>query len=382
MARKPKADAEGSGASAPDAAESDVMAVVEATDPAQGTVLAESAVAEPPRDDAPRAEPPAAPPRRRSGAGAFFGTVLGGALMFAAGFGLARFQPDLLPVAATGPDLQAALAAQGDEIAALKAALANPPVAAPDPALADRLAALEERVQTTPADLEARLAALESRPAATGGADPAALEALRAEIAALKSGGAATVQANDLAAAAEARLAEVQAAAEALRAETEAATAATRRAAALTRVSAALESGAPFAAALADLDGDVPPVLAGAAEAGLPTLGSLQESFPAAARQALDAAIHADMGASWTERVGNFLRVQTGARSLEPREGGDPDAILSRAEAAVATGDLTAALTEIAALPEAAQAAMSDWTAAAATRLQAAEAIAALAAQG
>jgi hypothetical protein len=385
MARKPKAaDAEGTGPlPVSDDADRDLMAMVEATDPEQtapaNPVMAGPAAAEP----APSRDSPPSPPRR-SGAGAFLGTVLGGALMFAAGFGLARIQPDLLPFVAAGPDLSATVAAQGQEIAALTAALASPPAAAPDPALADRLAALEERLKAAPpaADLEARLEALESRPAPAGGADPAAIEALRAEIAALKAGGPASAQANDLAAVAEARLAEVQAAAAALRAETEAATAATRRAAALTRVSAALESGAPFAAALADLGGDVPPVLAQAADGGLPTLATLREGFPEAARLALDAAIQADMGASWTERVGNFLKVQTGARSLTPREGDDPDAILSRAEAAVATGDLPAALGEIAALPAPAQAAMADWTAAATARVQAAEAIAALAAQG
>lgn len=385
MARKPKAEVEANGPRPEgEDVDRDLMAVVEATDPQHEPHAAPVAPEPVAAGPAPVREPAdqhiAAP--RRSGAGAFLGTVLGGALVFAAGFGLARFQPDLLPVGSAA-DLSVTVQAQGAEIAALKEALANAPAAAPDPALADRLAALEERVQSAPAtDLEARLAALEARPAATGGADPAALDALRAEVEALKAGGPAAAQANDLAAAAEARLAEVQAAADALRAETEAATAATRRAAALTRLSAALESGAPFAAALAELGGDVPPVLADAAQSGLPSLAALQDRFPEAARLALDAAIHADMGASWTERVGNFLKVQTGARSLTPREGDDPDAILSRAEAAVAAGDLPAALAEIAALPAPAQEAMADWTAAATARVQAADAIAALAAQG
>ena len=82
-------------------------------------------------------------------------------------------------------------------------------------------------------------------------------------------------------------------------------------------------------------------------------------AFPTAARAGLEAALRADMGSSWTERATNFLRAQTGARSLDPREGDDPDAILSRAEAAVSAGDLATALTEIAALPEPAQTAMA-----------------------
>jgi len=60
-----------------------------------------------------------------------------------------------------------------------------------------------------------------------------------------------------------------------------------------------------------------------------------------------------------------------GARSVAPREGDDPDAVLSRAEAAVRSGDLDTALTEIAALPDVAQSAIADWQANAETRLEA-----------
>jgi hypothetical protein len=75
-----------------------------------------------------------------------------------------------------------------------------------------------------------------------------------------------------------------------------------------------------------------------------------------------------------------FLRVQTGARSLQPREGTDPDAVLSRAEAAVKGGDVAASLTELAGLPAQGQAAMADWSARAKVYLAAHEALAGLAA--
>lgn len=386
MARKPKAEADTPETRPePEAIESDVMAVVEATEPLQKASDAETtATAEPVevRDQSPATASSGPAERRGSGAGAFFGMVLGGALVFAAGFGVARYMPDVLPALGTAAPVDTT--AIDARLADIEGRLAAMP--APDTTLADRVAALESAPQADTAALEQRLADLESRVAQAGGSgggvDPAALDALRAEVAALKSGGPAEAQADALATEAEARLAEVRDTAEALRAETEAAVAATRRAAALTRLSAALESGAPYGPALDDLGGDIPPVLADAAQSGLPTLASLQDSFPQAARQALDAAIQADMGAGWTERVGNFLRVQTGARSLEPREGDDPDAILSRAEAAVNAGDLPAALSEIAALPAPAQEAMADWTAAATARVQAAEAIATLAAQG
>jgi hypothetical protein len=59
------------------------------------------------------------------------------------------------------------------------------------------------------------------------------------------------------------------------------------------------------------------------------------------------------------------------ARSVIPREGDDPDAVLSRAEAAVKGGDIDVALTELEALPEVAQEAMADWTAKARLRAEA-----------
>ena len=94
----------------------------------------------------------------------------------------------------------------------------------------------------------------------------------------------------------------------------------------------------------------------------------------------LDAALRANMGASWAERATSFLRTQTGARSLEPREGNAPDAILSRAEAALASGDLVVTLAEITTLPAEAQPALAEWRVIAETRLAAALAVADLAA--
>ena len=65
---------------------------------------------------------------------------------------------------------------------------------------------------------------------------------------------------------------------------------------------------------------------------------------------------------------------------LAPRAGSDPDAILSRADAAVNAGDIKGALAEIAALPQSGQAAMAGWTAAAQAWVEANAALAALAA--
>jgi hypothetical protein len=157
--------------------------------------------------------------------------------------------------------------------------------------------------------------------------------------------------------------------AEATRAAAEAAAAAAAREAAQTSILAALDSGEPYADFLTGLD--VPPALSGPAADGVPTLTELVDSYPEAARAALDSSIRANVDGTALDRFTAFLRVQTGARSLEPREGDDPDAILSRAEAAVRAGDLAQALTEISALPEEGQAAMADWTQSARMRLDA-----------
>jgi hypothetical protein len=262
---------------------------------------------------------------------------------------------------------------------------ATPP--APDAALSDRISALEGSAATSVADprlddVVTRMAALEKQlaNAGTAGTGPsgAAIAALQADVRALKS--APPAASEDVSAlVAETKAALVQA--EALAASTKALADEARMTAALGQVRAALDTGQPYTSALALLQGsEIPVALSDHAEAGLPTLVSLQSSFPAAARAALDAALRANPGESWTDRVGTFLRSQTGARSVTPREGGDPDAILSRAEAALANADLDAALQEITTLPDEAKAAMADWTELAEQRRAAAAAIKTLAA--
>ncbi len=199
----------------------------------------------------------------------------------------------------------------------------------------------------------------------------AAADAARAEAAAAQAAATADLQAASEAA--QAAIAEAEARAQAT-------ATATQAQAALSRLQIAMASGAPFSEALADLPGDAPEALAAAAETGVPTMADLQASFPAAARAALPIALRETAGDTAADRVGAFLMGQIGGRSVEPREGDDPDAILSRAEAAVEAGDLPGALAEIAALPDGAQAMMVDWTAAADARAAADAALAELAA--
>ena len=322
---------------------------------------------------------PQAPVTVKSGP-SFLPLVLGGVVAAGLGFGLARYVvPEGWPVPGMSA-LQIQLAEQAKDIDTLRAELlalpkgdaanvvlgelgavrdtaaaaleaaeaaklatANLPAAISGEDLAPRLAALEDRLKV-----------LEQRPVTAGSVDPAVLSNLTAEIDSLRSG-LATQKA-----AAEALVTE----AEAVRADAAAKAQFVLLRAALTKVEASMLDGAPFVEPLTLLVNaglPVPAILSENAENGLPTLSALIEGFDEPARAALEKSLRGNMGSTWSDRVGSFLRSQTGARSLTPQEGDDPDAVLSRANAALIAGDLQTALTEIATLPEAAQTALADW---------------------
>lgn len=325
----------------------------------------------------PEPVPPPAAPKRASA----LPMVLGGIVAAAIGFGVAQVVPQGWPLADMSA-LTTEVAAQQATLVALQTRideLANAPSPLPDPALADRLTALEAALAALPPPVDAsaltqRLDAVEGRlssmtvaPGGTSTIDPAALTALRAEVEALKSGGTGL----------DAKVADAEARLASIKTEAEALSAATATRAALGQIQAALDSGAPFTAALANLP-DVPDALKSQATSGIPSLQTLRGSYPDAARAALDASLRAEAGDGWTDRLNTFLRGQTGARSLTPREGTDPDAVLSRAEAALAAGDLTTALTELDGLPQPGKDAMSAWLAQATQRQQAVAAVQAL----
>jgi hypothetical protein len=330
------------------------------------------------------AEPAPEPPAERRMGGV--PAAVGGALAAIFGFGLAQVVPGGWPlqgtdaIEATVAEQAATIAEQQAELvrlgAALDAVAARP---AADPDLSERLATLEAAIPAPFDDaalsdrvaaIETRLAAIEALPVDGSGASPAALAAqaaalaaLQADVAALRDASGSSADVTAAAEAAEARLAEAEQRAEALRAAAEADAAQAEARSALRQIDVALEAGGPFASALPAFDpATLPAVLADNAATGLPTITDLQASFPDAARAALEASLRADMGESWSERVGSFLRSQTGARSLTPREGNDPDAVLSRAEAILAEGRPADALAELAALPPEGQAAMTEWT--------------------
>ena len=219
------------------------------------------------------------------------------------------------------------------------------------------------------AQLEARIAALEARP--VGGesgiteGDFANLRALLAEQQAASAALTADMQ----------RMASLQAEGLA-NAETEALNAAraAQTAAALQVVRTALETGEPFETALATLE-NVPDALTAVAADGVATAENLQDAFPDLSRAALAAARAAAAQGDTAGSILAFVQKQVGARSVTPRAGDDPDAVLSRAEAAVRAADWETALAEIAALPDAAQSPLADWSTAAQTRAAATAAL-------
>ena len=152
--------------------------------------------------------------------------------------------------------------------------------------------------------------------------------------------------------------------------------------AALALVRAAVASGQPFAAPLSKLGeqpgATVPEGLTAAAASGVPTLAQLRDSYPDAAHAAIRASIMAGAGDGVLARSRAFLQAQVASRSLTPKAGMTPDAVLSRMEDRLRRDDLQGVLDKSAALPSEAASAMSAWLASAKLRLGAEEGLAAL----
>lgn len=367
------------------------------------------------------AEPPPPPPNSQGrGTSGLVALVAGGAI--AAGIGW--FANDALNPPVALPDysaefartatVQASLIADqnaridaqaaeitklADRVAALEAARAASPVAQAEEEilalktelegkaaeLADRLATTEARLTELLADLEASRSRI-SDTLGTAGAEvsgeiKALLEKYDVDIAALKAQLAEQAKLSDdmarrlddVAAKANEKLDEARAKVSEL--TTQATESARNIDLSLTRerLKVAVESGRAYAAILAELAdqaaGDIPEALLKSADEGVSTLAELQAAYPAAAREALKASIRAEAGEGTGNKVWAFLKSQVGARSLEEREGDDPDAVLSQAEAALGRGELQAAVDLVKTLPAAGLVEMAGWLARAEARL-------------
>lgn len=353
--------------------------------------------------DLPPPDPARPTPRRR---GVFLPLFLGGALAAAAGAGSVIYLfPDGLRGAASTETALAALTARldrqdetlskstaVDEITARIAAVEAEVTRLAD-AQGKSVASTDAnfaRMSEGLASLDARLTALEQNPVTGDAATAAAASAFRRELDALKAELAsqrnlAAAAGGDIAKAAAAaanRITEAEQQAARLRAEAESAANASAARAAASRLGIAVEAGKPLQPVIDDLTSmgvTVPAAIADAA-AGVPSAEALRLAFADAARSALAQSLRETAPATWSGRIAAFLRAETGARSLVPREGTDPDAVLSRAEAALVAGDLPRSLTELDALPAGGRAQMAEWITSVQKRLDLLAAIDALAA--
>lgn len=299
---------------------------------------------------------------------AVFGGVLAGLLGFAAGSSdvLSSYLPSRAAAVDYSGDIDALRAQVGELQGQLSVVPAAPDFSAVETQLENRIATVTAASVDAQTALIARVDALEARlgemalAPATGIVSEEAVAAYEKELAAAR---AALAQ----------QRAEVETMiAQAAQMEADASESArqARAQAAATRLFTALDTGSGYASEVNELQSlgvTVPEALMGAS-GGLVSLAVLQADFPPLAREALSAAREAEGGAGG---LGGFLQRQLGARSLTPREGDDPDAILSRAEAALAVGNLEQVLAELASLPEAAQAPLTDWATQAQARLSA-----------
>ena len=306
-----------------------------------------------------------------------------------------------IPQAVSAREIEAMIANQNQtlstELEAQIAAVRDQVAASDSNEIESRLATVESRLEGLRAELSSLMAQL-SDVLTTGGAVSAetnaqiatyaaAMEGLKAEIAALAAqNGALSQKIDNVSVVASRQVAEAESKVSAVEvnAEMERNTATIQSS--LKAIDVALAAGLPFASALTALENagvmDIPVALADAS-GGVATLPQLRADFPEAAHAAIRASILASAGDGLVAGISAFARAQVASRSLTPQEGLGPDAVLSRAEAALKQDDLATALAEIEALPvvsmpSEARGPMGDWVASATARLNAVEAYEAL----
>ncbi len=261
-------------------------------------------------------------------------------------------------------DLKAAADAQAAELRAGIPDVA--PITEATTALSEEIATLRGDAETTHTELLDRLNKVETQPIPEAELPAAVVEAYDAKLAEVDA--RIDERFGEVAATIDERLAAInsaETAAEETRENAQIAAARARAAAALARIDTAMQNGAPMADDLAEvighLGGEKPDALTSIADSGVPTHEQLVQDFPVVARAAIAAATKAAADSGEMSPVAAFFRVQLGARSLEPREGDSADAVLSRVEAALKSGNLDKALKENADLPEAARSVLAPW---------------------
>ncbi len=269
-----------------------------------------------------------------------------------------------------GPDQQAqAPAIDTAELDALKAEVANlaarPAAEGTDPALAERVSALEESVASAASAPTADAAAVEALKTQLAGAEQA-IQSLRAEIASNKQ---ALEQSTT-------RLDEAERKLEEPRSDVEMA-----RAIALSGLKTAIDRGGPFLSeldALKSVSPEDPAVaaLTPLASNGVPSRSDLVRDFNQVADDILSAINQPEAGEGWTDRLLASARSLVKVRPVGNVEGETPEAIVARVENKLQNGDLKGAALEWETLPEAGKQASSDFATKLKNRIEAEERVA------
>ncbi len=150
---------------------------------------------------------------------------------------------------------------------------------------------------------------------------------------------------------------------------------------ALLTLRSAVEQGRPFSHVLeagALEASEIPGPLADHADTGVVSLRQLQDEFEEYASAAFWVPEETGDEDGMSTRARRFLSSLIQVRSLQPQEGDNIAAILSRATAAIREGDIEEALTELQALPDQTLRALDAWTGQARDRLAALDAVDAL----
>lgn len=299
-----------------------------------------------PEDTMAQQEEPA-PPARSSGpsastlvaAGIFGGIV---ALALAGSMQYSGYLPAAAPPQNSSGDIQALR----QEVEALRQAPASAPAPAPDPELASRLDALETAVAQRADDsgIEERLASLEQ------------------QLQSVQSASQGTASENS------ARLDELQGRLDTAEAKLNepGAEEAAARAIAAAALKAAIDRGGAFAGELDTFaavspDPQVADQLRPYAEDGVPTHAQLVERFASAREAILDAVSTPQEYQGITSRLMTSALSVVKVRRTGDTQGDSPEAIVSRMQNALQSGDLSAAATEWNALPQEAKDASADF---------------------
>ncbi|MGV6838753.1 MAG: COG4223 family protein [Planktomarina sp.] len=311
--------------------------------------------------------------------------VLGGVVAGGIGFGIASMMPapsiDPAPMIALQEgqsQFEADLTQLRTDVTGLQNAPAPKDFGADISELSSGLVDIQSSIRKTTEALDeisARLDAIENRPLSDQVA-PGALAAFETEMQKLRDQIAAQMaEVETITNAAKEEVIAAKNQATTLEQEASAKAQAGAAKSALNAISAAIANGGGYAAMLEEFaqnsDQAVPGVLADNAETGFATLAVLQADFPVFARQALAAARGTGDAPEGESGIASFFKSQLNVRSLTPKEGNDPDAVLSRAEDQLSQGNVALALDELNTLPAPALDVLAPWVAVARDRVDA-----------